>query len=123
MCMKLDSRLSQMMPNDARVVPITLSHHSHHIFHHVHCSSRNVFSLYNHPPPPKMDPTFFLVPLAKREATEWPFLAATKGNEIEIPQPPFITVAQTLQGLKLSSKLYNSAAAGPGWGRAVFRGL
>lgn len=66
---------------------------------------------------------FFLVSLAAREDAEWALLAATKGNEIEIPQTPFITAAQTLQGLKLSGQLYSSAAAGPGWGRAAFRVL
>lgn len=63
----------------------------------------------------------FLVSLAAREDAEWALLAATKRNEIEIPQAPFITAAQTLQGLKLSGQLYSSAAAGPGWGRVLLQ--
>lgn len=91
----------------------------HQIFDHVHYNGRNVHS---HPPLPSSTTTtlapsslqsglkplddIFLVSLAAREEAEWALLAATKGNEIEIPQAPFITAAQTLQGLKLSGQLY-----------------
>lgn len=73
--------------------------------------------------PKPLDDFFFWSLWPRGKSQNGHFWPATKGNEIEIPQPPFITAAQTLQGLKLSGQLYNSAAVGRGWGQAAFRVL